>query len=353
MAITRVGQYPFEQNYPQSPNQVDRGLYQMTGDQRDFGEGSGNPYTGSRSLQFFSRNDAGIGFPISGGADDIRGGFFWAADHWTTNVCSTMKMYESNNTVPLVEVLTRNDEDVIELQVNGAVVQQANLVDFPHYYDTREVYCHHGFHVIGGSRFVYYIDGVAALDYTNVGVPSAYEYVWFFTASGSGWGATNYVDDMYLEVVAGESMAVPPSYRYLMSVVDADGTLQDWAQYPNSGNDYDKVDDTGVDDEATYVITFSSSSAEMFNTANISLPVGHSIVSAIPWTLARKRNVKKASQIRLVADDGVATANGSDQDLPGWYAELWERMLLDPQGVAWDETSFNACEFGMETRGTV
>ena len=55
----------------------------------------------------------------------------------------------------------------------------------------------------------------------------------------------------------------------------------------------------------------------------------------------------------MKADDGVAITAGADQDLPGFYAEIWERMLLDPQGGAWDQTSFNACEFGMETRGTV
>ena len=158
---------------------------------------------------------------------------------------------------------------------------------------------------------------------------------------------------MYLEAVPGEAMGVPPSYRYLNSVTDADGTVQDWAKYPNSGNDFDKVDDSGVDDEDTYVIAFTANSKEMFDTADITLPVQHTIVSAIPWTLARKRNVKVASQMRLRADDGVATIDGADQNLPGFYAELWERMLLDPQSAAWDQTSFNACEFGMETRGTV
>ena len=352
MAITRIGQYPFEQNYPQSPSQLDRGLYKMTGDLRRYGEGDTNPYTGARSLQWSSRQDFGIGWPVSGGEDDLRGGFFMASGHGTTDEHVLVRMYESNNSTPLVSVLFSTDRSVIELEVNGSVVQQTNFVDFPHLMDSRVIYNHHGFHVIGGSRFVYYLDGVPAIDYTNAGVPSAYEYVWFFLAGGSGWGAS-YADDMYLEAVPGEAMGVPPSYRYLNSVTDADGTVQDWAKYPNSGNDFDKVDDSGVDDEDTYVIAFTANSKEMFDTADITLPVQHTIVSAIPWTLARKRNVKVASQMRLRADDGVATIDGADQNLPGFYAELWERMLLDPQSAAWDQTSFNACEFGMETRGTV
>ena len=352
MAIVRIGQYPFEMNYPQTPAQADRGLYKMDGDQRTYGEGSSNPYTGSRSLQFSSRQDYGIGFLLPGGEDDVRGAFFAALDHRYIADYILMQMYESNNATPLLQVSFLRSTSVMELEINGSVVQQANLVEFPHFFDSRVLYTNHGFHVIGGSRFVYYIDGVAALDYTNVAVPSAYEYVFFLMADGTGWG-TSYVDDMYVESVAGEAMGVPPSYRYLMSVADADGTLQDWAGFPVAGSDYTKVDDTDVDDEATYVIAVSPNSVEMFNTADITLPASHSIISAIPWTLAMKRNVKKASQMRLLADDGIAVTNGSDQDLPGFYAELWERMLLDPQSAAWDETSFNACEFGMESRGTV
>jgi hypothetical protein len=129
--------------------------------------------------------------------------------------------------------------------------------------------------------------------------------------------------------------------------------IQDWAGYPVAGDDYTKVDDPSVDDDDSYLWIGSANSVEMFNTANITLPLNHSIVSAIPWCLGRKGNVALDSEIRLVADDGVAVTDGADQKLPGFYAEVWERMLLDPQSATWDETSFNACEFGMETRGTV
>lgn len=353
MAITRIGQYPFEQNYPQTPaEQKDRGLYQRYGDIYTFGESASNPYTGSRSLAFTSKANAGFGWPIPGGSDDLRGGFFWAADFWGASLSQVLMLYESDNTTPLLEVDVRTDEAYIDLLINGVSVQKANLANFAHFMDIREIYCHHGWHVIGGSRFVYTIDGVAALDYTDAGVPTGYEYVWH--CESATWGFTNYIDDMYLEDVAGESYAVPPSYRYMMSIADGDGTIQGWAKYPNDAMpDYLAVDDTGVDDEDTYVWIGSANDAEMFDTADVTLPLHHSVVSAIPWALARKRDVTKASQLRMVADDGVGTTNGSDQNLPGWYAELWERMLLDPQSNPWSESTFNSCEFGFESRGTI
>ena len=288
MAITRIGQYPFEMNYPQSPAQNDRGLYKMDGDLRVFGEGSTNPYTGARSLQASSRQDTGIGFPIPSGADDIRGGFFYTSDHQWEEEHFMLKMYEADNAIPLLSVSFVESTSTINLEINGAIVQQATSVEFLHFFDERRlIYTHNGFHAIGGSRFVYYIDGVAALDYTNIAVPSGYDSVWHFTAGGTGWGSL-YVDDMYLETVPGEAMAVPPSYRYLNSVADANGGVLDWAQYPNSGNEFEKVDDSGVDDDDTYVIALSTNSIEMFNTTDLTLPIQHTIVSAIPWALVMK-----------------------------------------------------------------
>jgi hypothetical protein len=354
VAITRIGQYPFEMNYPQSPAQSDRGLYQRAGDIYTFLEGDTEPFTGDRSLQFDSRADDGFGWPIPGAADDLRCGWFWNAK-FGTSTSIYIKLEESDNTTPLLAVRQDNDKQIIELMVNGAVVQQANWIDFPHFMDSRGVYCHHGFHVIGGSRFVYTIDGESVLDYTDVSVPTAYEYMWLMESLS--WGITNYIDDVYLEDVAGESYAVPPSYRYFPSLVDADGGTQGWAGYPNSGNDYEKVDDPGVDDEDTYVWIGAAGAVEMFDTSAISAdvaPLGiYTFVSAIPWCLARKRDVSKASQIRMKADDGVAITSGSDQNLPGFYAEVWDRFLLDPQSNTWTVGNFDACEFGFESRGTI
>jgi hypothetical protein len=138
----------------------------------------------------------------------------------------------------------------------------------------------------------------------------------------------------------------------MMSLTNADGHDQNWAGYPNSGSDYEKVDESGVDDEDTYVWTPSSNSIEMFDTTDITVPNGHSIVSAIPWVLARKRDVSQASQIRMKVYDG-SYADGSDKDLPGFYAEVWDRFETDPSAAPWAQATFNSAEFGFETRGTV
>lgn len=349
MTIVRIGQYPFELNYNET-NQVDRDLYIRAGDIYTFAQSATDPYTGVRSLHASSRATYGLGFPFAA-SDDIRGGWFFKQTVVHQADGDFFRLMESDNTVPLIEITLYNSDDEarLDLSINGAVVEQAPLVNYPPFFENN-VWGHHGFHVIGGSRFQYTVDGVAVFDYTDVGVPTGYEGGWFF--AHNGWGNI-FVDDFWMEIVASESMAVAPSYRYLPSVVDADGTSQDWAGYPVGGSDFEKVDDDVIDDDATYVWIGSANSVEMFNTANITVPLGHSIVSAIPFLVGRKGAVHLASQIRLKADDGVAVANGADQNLPGFHAEVWERMLLDPQSVAWDETSFNACEFGFESRGTV
>lgn len=356
MAVTRLGQWPFEQNYPQSPAQLDRGLMQRWGDVYTFGEGSTKPFTGSRSMQFQSRANAGYGIPISSGSDDLRVGWFWSASLLESFDGDYVRLMESNNETNLLDVYLMQSTWSLQLRINEVMVQEVSLTKFPHFMDERGVYTHHSFHLLGGSRFVYTIDGRPAFDYSDASVPTGIEYIWMM--ENFGWGYTQYVDDLYMEDVAGESYAVPQSYRYFPSFVDADGTSQDWAGYPNSGNDYEKVDDPGVDDEETYVWTPSANSTEMFDTAAVTIAVMAAtnyptVVSAIPWALARKRDVSKASQMRMKADDGVAVTDGSDKNLPGFYGELWDRFLLDPQSNPWDLASFDACEFGFESRGVV
>lgn len=346
MSIDRVGQYPFEMNYVQT-NQEDRGLWVEGGDIYTFGEAATKPYTGDRSLYFSSRASEGMGFPFPA-SDDLRGGWSWLHNGIQVSGAYFFLNKSSAASGSLVRISWNDSENCLGLYVNNVLVQSANIVEYPNFHDFGR-WSHHGWHVIGGSRFVYTIDGDTVFDYSDVTIPTGYESAWMFT--NTGWGITS-VDDFWLEIVAGESYAIPPTYRYLQSVVDADGTIQDWAGYPVAGDDYTKVDDSSVDDDATYLWIGASGSVEMFNTANITLPAHHSIVSAIPWCLARKGNISLASQIRLKADDGTVW-DGTDQNLPGFYAELWERMLLDPSGASWTDANFNACEFGFETRGTV
>ena len=344
MSIVRVGQYPFEMNYVEA-DQADRGLWVEGGDLYVFGEDNNEPYTGDRSLYFSSRQNQGMGFPFPV-SDDVRCGWNW----WRKNLSdgTFFAMNEAGNPTPLLQMYWNVTEQYLDLIVNGGVVQTANLVEHPNFFDY-DRWSSHGFHVIGGSRIVYTVDGDTVFDYSDAGVPTGYEALWAFT--NFGWGVTS-VDDFWVEIVAGEAYAVPPTYRYLNSVVDADGLSQDWAAYPVGGDDYEKVDDINVDDDATYVWIGSANSVEMFNSANITLPLHHSIVSAIPWCLGRKGNISLASQLRMKADDGTVWS-GADQNLPGFYAEVWERMLLDPSSATWTDTNFNACEFGFETRGTV
>jgi len=347
MSVVRQGQYPFEQEW----NDGNRGLEIEQGTQDTWATSAVNPYTGSESIRISGSHRSGFGFtcPVT---DDVRAAFFMS-HAWTRTDGDWIQFFKSGQGDAGLAIKWMKDEYRFDLYTDGVKRQEFGMFDTPIWEFLQEgQWCSHGFHLLGGSRFVYTIDGVAMIDYTNANVPDSIEAFWVGKLSSTGWGASLSIDDLYMDLVVGESYSVPPSYRFMMSVVDADGITQDWAGFPAGGNDYTKVDDAEPDDDDTCVWTPSTNSPEDFNTADITLPDDHSIVAAIPWAIARKGDASRASQIRLRAYDGSYT-DGADQDLPTWYYELWERMTTDPSSNPWTESNFNSAEFGVQSRGTV
>ena len=343
MAIERVGQYPFEQQFSD-----ERGFVTL-GSSDTWEIETTDPYTGSYSLYDNSRilrGAFGFQFPQ---ADDIRAGWFWNHNRATSdnNVIRVMK---SGLGYSAARILWMEDEHYWQLFVNNVLVDEQSLYQFAHM-ENKNAWMHHGIHYIGGSRFVYTLDGVPIFDYSDASVPLAVEGLFGWDTGLSGWGSFMSIDDFYCDTVVGEALSVPPSYRFDMSRANGDGTTQNWTA-KGGGNHVDEVDDTVPDDDDTVVWTVTTGHVELFDTENVTVPVDHSVVAAIPWIIARKGNSVPDSEIRLKAYNGV-TKNGSDQKLPTWYFEVWDRFETDPSGAAWDEASFNANEFGFETRGTI
>lgn len=345
MAVARVGQYPFEQQFADERGFVTLGssdTWSITNDA---------PYTGDYSLYDYGRTLRGaFGFQFAP-VDDIRAGWYWRLGNRTsddTTVIKVMKPGSGNN--PAFQIVYTGQEHTMEMYVDGASVEKQSLYQFPHV-SMKDVWNHHGLHYIGGTRLVYTIDGVAVFDYSDAGIPTAVEALVGWNTGFTGWGTYMSIDDFYCETVVGESLSVPPSYRFLMSRANGDGTTQNWTA-KGGGNHVDEVDDTVPDDDTTVVWTTTTGHVELFDTENVTIPVDHTVTAAIPWVLARKGNTVPDSEIRLKAYNG-STKNGSDQKLPTWYYETWERFDTDPSSAAWNETSFNANEFGFETRGTI
>jgi len=343
MAIARVGQYPFEQQWSD-----ERGFVTL-GSSDTWSIASTGAYTGAYGLYDYGRvliGAFGFAFPP---VDDVRAGWYWNHDG-TSDDNAIIKAEKSGLGYSALSVFWKGAEYSVQLYSNNVLVDEQSLWQFPHMM-IPNTWAHHGIHYIGGSRFVYTIDGVTVFDYSDAGIPTAIEGIFGFNTGFSGWNPWMGIDDFYCDTVVGESLSVPPSYRFLISRANSDGTTQDWTA-KGGGNHVDEVDDTVPDDDSTVVWTTTTGHVELFNTTNVTIPVDHTVTAAIPWVIARKGNAVPDSEIRLKAYNGSAK-DGSDQKLPTWYYEIWERFDTDPSSAAWDETSFNANEFGFETRGTI
>jgi hypothetical protein len=349
MAFVRKWQYPFELNFDDDI----RGK-QFTGWNTTWPEASDDPFTGDRALRksgvcrnYFGRS---IGSP---GTDDVRGAFAWRSNLSSDSAGNILALYSEGDGYQneSLSVNFYKNEGSVKLWVGGIVRQEVSVMELQHANLYHRDYSHIGFHNIGGSRFVMWINGEPIIDYTNAIVPSDIEFVGTGASSPTGWTPYLRIDDFYIDTAVGESIAIPPTYRFMYSNTNGDGTSQDWAS-KSGGSDYQEVDDTVIDDDDSYVWIGSSGSPEWFNTTNLTILDGHSIIAAIPVAVARKGTATLDSELQLGCDDGT-TVYGTAQNLSTWYAEVWDRFTTDPSGAGWTQTSFNANEFGMRTQGTV
>jgi hypothetical protein len=203
----------------------------------------------------------------------------------------------------------------------------------------------------------FYVDGVKLLSVTGINTSTAISSLFFGGSGGTnisaGWSSACYFDDFYVDTSTVEELdEAPPPRRFLWSIADGNGANSDF-----TGNDGDSTDnyllvDDGVPDgDSTYVYAQADNLKDTYTTANIAVPAGYSIIAAIPTALTKRLGSTEA--VKLLTYDGV-TYNTSDDFTPGSsYAPAWGRFELQPDGVtAWDETAFNASEFGIESSGT-
>lgn len=200
--------------------------------------------------------------------------------------------------------------------------------------------------------FSVYLDGVKILEFTgNTGTTINGVYVGGETGGTGGWLAEAYVDDFYLNDTAGESDAPPSSYRYLWSIANGAGASTNLT--PNTGSNYQAVDDTTPDDDTTYVYATASGTKDSYTTADVTVPAGHSVVAVIPTAWVRKTDSGTDSQWKLGtrASGGTETL-GSAQSLGTGYGIIFERQTTEPGGAAWDQTKVNNSQTIIESAGS-
>lgn len=201
----------------------------------------------------------------------------------------------------------------------------------------------------------FYIDGILRMSYSGDTGSSPIVGMFYggrYRPGAAGWAASCYGDDFYVDTSDGsEPDEAPPPLRFLWSAANGNGPSNDFdGSDGDSTDNYLLVDDAPPDGDTTFVYTSTVSEIEMYATANIAVPVGYTLQAAIPTALAKRSSVTE--QIRMKAHDGATYKNGADQDLLTAYDPVWERMTVQPDNSEWNETDFNACTFGFESRGT-
>ncbi|MFA6168296.1 MAG: hypothetical protein WC700_16865 [Gemmatimonadaceae bacterium] len=165
-----------------------------------------------------------------------------------------------------------------------------------------------------------------------------------------GWNSTIYLDDMYLDAYVGEADAVVPSRGFLPALVTGAGANAAWT--PSAGANYAAVDDNPNDGDTTYVKALAAGLVDTYALSDITVPTDYQIVQAIPTAYAKRLDSGITSQLRMKAWDGANMASGADLTLQMDYtAPVFDVMPLQPDGSAWNQTDFNACEWGIESRG--
>lgn len=159
-----------------------------------------------------------------------------------------------------------------------------------------------------------------------------------------------FVDDMFIETIVGELDLPVPARRYLLALPDGAGADDDWT--PDSGSNYQMVDDNPNDGDATKNKALSVDLRDTFTYSNITLPADHRIVSVIPSVFAKRLDSALDHEISVHAWDGATYGDSDDLDMNmGFDTPVVARLSLQPDGSAWNETDFNAMQFGYRSRG--
>lgn len=212
-----------------------------------------------------------------------------------------------------------------------------------------------------------YINGLSVISFTGDTRPSSWSsgpgtvYTitaknWLGPTSTSGSGAAGwigiFVDDAFLDSIFGEFDSPVPSRRFLLSLPTSAGVDDDWTAVPAVAN-YLNVDDNPNDIDTTYNKALSADLRDTFNVTDITLPADHFIVAVIPNAFAKRLDSEIAHQLSVHAWDGSQYGDSADIDLTMAYdVPVFARLTLQPDGSEWNETDYNAMQFGYRSRGS-
>ncbi len=336
-------------------------LGQVTGELQDvrewttFGNGSSLPavsstkkYTGGYAVRIGNISKAaGLTFAAQ---NDVRMGAWFNHVGLVNNGLGALFTLRAAGTVVAQVYMEQATGNVI-LETGGVTRQTKTATEIG--LNANDTWMHIGLIYLASLGIcTFFVDGIAQLTYSGVLAGSVNEAYCGGSRNSSfnyGWTNYSYIDDFYVEGGI-ETSEAPPSDRFLFSLASAAGASAQWTPTGQATN-IACVDEAVPNDDTDYVLASAADLVDKYATANITVPTNYAIVAAIPIALAKV--MAAGPTLKLVAADGVNSDLESAAKTPGTsYGYVWESMPLAPDGGAWDETKFNAAEFGIKSAGT-
>lgn len=262
--------------------------------------------------------------------------------------------FRSGSTV-VVDLRWDGDNSTLKLYLNTTLVDSAVSAAFA----ATDTWLHIGIDAkINASGWVYvYLDGVEILSYegdTTVGASSVGTIIVGSPTSSQYWSPYVYFDDIFVDSTAGEAAAdVVPDYRFFPLTPNGNGFHNQWTGSDgNSTDNYLLVDEIPPDGDSTYVEHDISGENDSYLMSDITLEDGYEVSAVIPMAYAKKLNAGGSLNIKLTTRTTVSgspyEASSAAAALGTDYSLVWERRALRPDGGAWDETTVNALDIGVE-----
>lgn len=276
----------------------------------------------------------------------------------------------SNSGVNRIEININNASGFITARrpSGSGTLEDLASVPIPGPYGTTGTWFHvgitHKIDAVDGFISVY-VEGTRVLNYTGDTRPThwngstlVYEDTTAYvlgpgTRNNSFFGFVgSFVDDMYVDSIVGEEDDPVPSRRFMMVLPTGAGEDAEWTPIPTAAN-YLNVDDNPNDGDSTYNKALAADLRDTFAMGDITLPVDHRIVAVIPTPFVKRLDSEIQHQLSVHAWDGLQYEDSADLDLTMSYdVPAFARFPLQPDGSAWNETDFNAMQFGYRSRGT-
>lgn len=172
------------------------------------------------------------------------------------------------------------------------------------------------------------------------------------TTSGSPGFTNAHVDDIFVDSIEDEADGPVPSRRFLPSLPTGVGADAEWTPVPVVAN-WQNVDDNPNNGDTDYNKALAVDLRDTFVYSDISLPVDHRIVAVLPSPFAKRLDSEIDHKLSVHAWDGVQYLDSADLDLSMSYdVPVFDRFTLQPDGSLWNETDFNAMQWGYRSRGT-